>query len=229
MILWGRIQDFSIFAILQFLAAYRKTGILEIQDFEEVGSVYLTQGRIDAISLPSSDDLLGRRLVAAGALSEEQLRECLLDANDDDEPEPLGVVLLRRGCTDIITLQEIVNKQIHDQALELANWKAGTFKFVVPQQPVVFTITPSIDVHTLLLEASRRLDEGDRPRREKVVVEDEVCLTCTMECTEAIKSRFLKTDICLWRGMPAVAKDHAFPGLRRRASDEEERDDLTFL
>ena len=73
MILWGKIQDFSIFSILQFLATYRKTGTLEIQDFEEFGYIYMTDGKVDAISLPLSDDLLGNRLVAAGALTQEQL------------------------------------------------------------------------------------------------------------------------------------------------------------
>lgn len=230
MILWGKIQDFSIFVVLQFLAAYKKSGVLEIQDFEEFGSIFLSEGRVDAISLPLSDDLLGRRLVAAEALTDEQLRECLMEAHDKDNPEPLGVLLLRRGYTDRETLQRIVNQQIYDQALELSNWKSGTFKFVIPEQPAVFPITPSIDVQTLLLDASRRLDEGDRPRREKVAIEDEICLTCTLDCSDAIKARFLKSDVCLWRGMPAIARDHAFPGLRRRRpQDEDEYEDLPFL
>jgi len=231
-ILWGRIQDFPIFAVLQFLAQYRKSGVLEIQDFEEFGSVFLTEGRVDAISLPLSDDLLGKRLVAAGVLTEEQLRECLLEAHEGDTTEPLGLLLLRRGYTDRATLQEIVNQQIYDQALELSDWRTGTFKFTVPEQPIQFPITPSIDVQTLLLDASRRLDEGDRPRREKVVVEDEICLTCTVECNEHIKARFLKNDVCLWRNMPAIAKDHLFPGTRkgrRRQDEEDEFQDLPFL
>lgn len=232
MILWGRIQDFPIFAVLQFLAQYRKSGVLEIQDFEEFGSVFLTEGRVDAISLPLSDDLLGKRLVAAGVLTEEQLRECLLEAHEGDTTEPLGLLLLRRGYTDRATLQEIVNQQIYDQALELSDWRTGTFKFTVPEQPIQFPITPSIDVQTLLLDASRRLDEGDRPRREKVVVEDEICLTCTVECNEHIKARFLKNDVCLWRNMPAIAKDHLFPRTRkgrRRQDEEDEFQDLPFL
>ncbi|NLE73378.1 MAG: DUF4388 domain-containing protein [Actinobacteria bacterium] len=232
MILWGRIQDFSIFAVLQFLAQYKKSGVLEIQDFEEYGSVFLTKGRVDAISLPLSDDLLGKRLVTAGALTEEQLRECLLEAHERDVTEPLGLLLLRRGYTDRATLQEIVNKQIHDQALELSNWRSGSFKFTIPERPIQFPITPSIDVQTLLLDASRRLDEGDRPRREKIVVEEEICLTCTVECNEHIKARFLKNDVCLWRNMPAIAKDHLFPGIRRgrrRPDEEDDFQDLPFL
>ena len=186
MILWGKIQDFSIFSILQFLATYRKSGVLEIQDFEEYGYIYMTDGKVDAISLPLSDDLLGSRLVAAGILSEEQLNECLLSYSHDENREPLGVMLLKRGYTDRRTLQDIVNRQTHDQALQLSNWTAGTFKFVVPDRVFRFPITPSIDVQALLLEASRRLDEGERPRREKIQVEEEICLTCTIRCTDEI-------------------------------------------
>jgi len=232
MILWGKISEFSIFAVLQFLAQYRMTGILEIQDFEEFGSIYLSEGRVDAISLPLSDDLLGKRMMASGIISEEQLKECLLSTADEESPTPLGVALLQRGYTDRKTLQEIVNSQIYDQALELANWKSGTFRFVVPEQPFHFSITPSIEVQSLLLDASRRLDEGERPRREKIEVEYEICLTCTLPCSEEIKSRFLKSDVCLWRSMPTIARDHMFlkPKRRRRKDDIDENDhDLTFL
>ncbi|GAB4261151.1 MAG: hypothetical protein Kow00122_18020 [Thermoleophilia bacterium] len=232
MILWGKIQEFSIFSILQFLATYRKSGILEIQDFEEYGYIYMTDGKVDAISLPLSDDLLGTRLVAAGVLTEEQLKECLLAYTHDDSRDPLGVMLLKRGYTDRETLQEIVNRQTYDQALQLSNWTAGTFKFVVPDRPIRFPITPSIDVQELLLEASRRLDEGERPRREKIQVEEEICLTCTIPCSEEIKARYLKSDICLWRNMPTIVKEHAFDTMKRRKKREEEEDefgDLPFL
>ena len=233
MILWGKIQDFSIFSILQFLATYQKSGILEIQDFEEYGYVYMTEGKIDAISLPLSDDLLGTRLLAAGALTEEQLKECLLSYSEEDETtrEPLGLRLLERGYTDRATLQEIVNRQTFDQGLQLSNWTSGTFKFVLPEHPLYFPITPSIDVQSLLLDASRRLDEGERPRREKIHVEEEICLTCTVECTPDIKERFLKSDICLWRNMPTIVKDHAFTTIqrRRKRAEGDDESDLTFL
>ena len=89
-------------------------------------------------------------------------------------------MLLKRGYTDRKTLQEIVNRQTHDQALQLSNWTTGTFKFVIPDREIRFPITPSIDVQNLLLEASRRLDEGERPQAEKIHVEEEICLTCTI-------------------------------------------------
>lgn len=231
MILWGKIQDFSIFSILQFLATYRKNGILEIQDFEEYGYIYMTEGNVDAISLPLSDDLLGNRLVAAGALTEEQLKECLMTYAQEDNREPLGVMLLQRGYTDRRTLQEIVNRQTYDQALQLSNWTSGTFKFVAVETPVQFPITPSISVQELLLDASRRLDEGERPRREKIQVEEEMCLTCTIACSPDIKDRYLKSDICLWRNMPTIVRDHAYTTIQKRREEEDEgrHPDLPFL
>ena len=65
MILWGNIREFPLFSILQFLASQRRSGVLEIQDFEEFGAIYLTNGRIDAISMPLSDEALGGKLVVA--------------------------------------------------------------------------------------------------------------------------------------------------------------------
>src|SRR5680860_1903501 len=96
MILWGKIRDFSIFSILQFLASDEKTGVLEIQDFEEYGYVYMTRGRVDAIFLPLSDDLLGSRLISTGALSEGGLKECMLTYSEEENQGPLGVLLLNR-------------------------------------------------------------------------------------------------------------------------------------
>lgn len=232
MILWGKIQDFSIFIILQFLAAFRKTGTLEIQDFEENGCVYMTDGRVDAISLPFSDDLLGDRLVAAGALTRTQLKECLMAHAEQDNPEPIGALLLRKGYTDRRILQEIVNRQTYDQALQLSNWTTGTFKFVVADQPILFPVTPSVSVQELLLEASRRLDQGERPRREKIQVDEEICLTCTITCSPEIKERYLKTDICLWRNLPTIVRDHAYATRKRGAGDEDDDyrlPDLPFL
>jgi len=231
MILWGKIRDFSIFSILQFLASDEKTGVLEIQDFEEYGYVYMTRGRVDAISLPLSDDLLGSRLVSTGALSEGGLKECMLTYSEEENQGPLGVLLLNRARADTETLRDIVNGHTQDQALQLSNWTSGTFKFVLPQRQVRFPITPSIDVQSLLLEASRRLDEGERPRKAKLGVEEEICATCTIECSDEIKERFLRSDMCLWRSMPSVQKDHAFKNMKRgrHGDGAREEDDLPFL
>jgi len=76
MIFWGDIAEFPLFSILQFLAQQRRSGILEIQDFEESGAVYLGSGRIEAVSLVQGDEAFGQRLIAADALTEAEVKEC---------------------------------------------------------------------------------------------------------------------------------------------------------
>ena len=129
-------------------------------------------------------------------------------------------------------LVEIVNRHTADQVMQLMYWNTGTFRLSSSGTPVRFPITPSLDVENLLLEAYRRVDEGERPRREKVSIEEELCLTCTLECTPAIKERYLKLDVCLWRNMPSVLKDPMFRNARRARRlvlEESDEDDLEFL
>lgn len=232
MILWGEIAEFPLVTVLQFLAGQRRTGILEIQDFEEMGSVYLARGRIEAISSGFWDEMFGARLVAAGALREGQVRECWMDAAETGEP--VVSTLLDRADAERRELVEIVNRHVADAVMQLMYWNGGTFRFSVPAQQVYFPVVPALSVEHLLLDAYRRVDEGERPWRDKISHEQELCLTCTIECSPEIKARYLKPDLCLWRSMPSILKDPIFRGLRKlgrvaREDEEDLGDDLTFI
>jgi len=230
MILWGNIREFPLFNVLQFLASQRRTGILEIQDFEEYGAIYLSSGRIEAISMPLSDESLGDRLVSAGTLTANQAKECWMRYSHEEGGQPVVAALLEMAHGERQVLVEIVNRHIADQVMQLMYWSTGTFRLVVPAKPIRFAVVPSLDVENLLLEAYRRVDEGERPRREKVSVDEEFCLTCTLDCSVEIKSRYLKPDVCLWRSMPSVLKDPNFRGLRRLdALDVDDTGELSFL
>ena len=136
--------------------------------------------------------------------------------SQEDSARAGGGGLLRRLRESARYLVEIVNRHVADQVMQLMYWNTGTFRLVVPATPIRFAVVPSVDVENLLLEAYRRVDEGERPRREKVSVDEEFCLTCTLDCSAEIKSRYLKPDVCLWRSMPSVLKDPIFRSLRRR-------------
>ena len=139
-----------------------------------------------------------------------------------------GLLELARGEREFLV--EIVNRHAADQVMQLMYWSTGTFRLIVPATAVHFAVRPSVDVENLLLEAYRRVDEGERPRREKVAVEEELCLTCTVECSAEIKGRYLKPDVCLWRNMPSILKDPIYRGLRRPvAFDEDDTGELPFI
>lgn len=232
MILWGSIREFPLFSVLQFLAVQRRTGILEIQDFEEHGCIYLSSGRIEAITLPTSDETLGARLVAAGFLSARKVKACWMECAHEDNEHPMAAALLGLAGGDHETLVEMVNRHTADQVMQLMYWSTGTFRLSVPVKPVRFPVIPSLDMENLLLDAYRRVDEGERPGREKVEIEEELCITCTIECSPDIKERYLKPDVCLWRNMPSVLKDPLFRSARkvsRRVIGEGDDGDLNFL
>jgi hypothetical protein len=232
MILWGEIKEFPLFAVLQFLAGQRSTGVLEIQDFEELGAIYMRRGQIDAVSSANWDEVLGAKLVAAGALTGSQVKECLMDGTTSDDDQPVVARLVERAQGDPRTLREIVDDHVGDVVMELMCWNAGTFRFTLPSRQVQFAVAPLRNAEEMLIDAFRRVDEGERPRHEKTLTEEEFCLTCTVDCSEEIKTRYLRADLCLWRSMPSVLKDPIYREIKRRRSDgfdDDAFDELHFI
>jgi hypothetical protein len=219
MLLEGSIHRFNLAGVLQFLAQGAATGVLEVRDFEEYGFIYLVRGQVEAISLPITDEKLGTRLVKAGCLTEQQLAEALMEdsglSRDQKKLKPLGQRLMEKGYTTREEIRRIMERQTLDQVFELAHWTTGVFLYEEPEQMPRFQVAIEGDVQGLLLDAYRRIDEGERARKTRNVVENEVCFACPLseECGSVIKSRYLKKDVCLWREMAAVL-DESSEGLR---------------
>ncbi len=210
MMLKGSIRRFRLADILQFLAQEEATGVLEVRDFEEYGFIYLVSGRVEGISLPITDEKLGSRLVRAGCLSEQQLAEVLLEhgslSREQKKRKPLGQLLVERGLLAEKTVHDIMAKQTLDQVFELAHWQNGQFIYDEPDEMPTFTVKLQGDVQELLLDAYRRIDEGERARKAELGVECEICFACPAmdTCTDEIRAKYLKADHCLWRDLAAL-------------------------
>lgn len=218
MLLQGSIHRFNLAGVLQFLAQNASTGVLEVRDFEEYGFIYLVAGKVEAISLPLTDEKLGTRLVKAGCLTPQQLAETLMEeselSRDEKKLKPLGQRLIEKGYTNEKTIQQVMAWQTNDQVFELAHWQTGVFLYDEPEQMPHFQVTIQGNVQELLLDAYRRIDEGERSRKSAPVVH-EVCYACPLEdqCTEDIRRKHLKQDVCLWRDLGAVL-DEGYDRLR---------------
>jgi Domain of unknown function (DUF4388) len=213
MLLQGSIHRFSLASVLQFLAQNAASGVLEVRDFEEYGFIYLVDGSVEGISLPITDEKLGTRLLKAGCLSAQQLAEALIEdsglTHDQKKFKPLGQRLIEKGFTSSARIREVMGRQTLDQVFELAHWQNGVFLYDEPEQMPRFQIAIQGNVQKLLLDAYRRIDEGERSRKTVNVVDNEVCYACPLddECTPEIKAKHLKKDVCLWREMGAVLDD----------------------
>ena len=213
MLLQGSIQRFNLVGVLRYLAQSAATGVLEVRDFEEYGFIYLVDGRVQGISLPLTDERLGTRLLKAGCLSQRQLADALMEdsacTHDQKKLRPLGQRLLEKGFTTEAVVREIMGLQTLDQVFELAHWRNGIFIYDEPEEMPHFQIEIHGDVQALLFEAQRRVEEGEQARKSGMGQENEVCYACPLEsdCTPAIKAKYLKVDVCLWRKLSAVADD----------------------
>jgi hypothetical protein len=236
MLLQGSIRRFNLAGVLQFLAASEATGVLEVRDFEEFGFIYLVQGRVEGISLPITDEKLGSRMVNAGLLTEQQLAEALMEdttmSHDEKKAKPLGQRLIERGYADESSIRDIMAKQTLDQVFELAHWSNGVFMYDEPEVMPHFQIAIQGNVQELLLDAYRRIDEGEHSRKSTTVVQNEVCYACPVadNCTDEVRAKYLKKDCCLWREMGAVL-DEGYDKVRDarqlyKSRDTEERAQL---
>ena len=213
MFLQGSIHKFDLASILQFLAQHTCTGVLEVRDFDEYGFIYLVDGRVEGISLPITDQKLGSRLVKAGLLTEQKLSEILIEesslSKEEKKAKPLGQRLLDKGYITEDQVRDIMAGQTLDQVFALAHWQNGVFEYDEPEKMPDFKISIKANVQEILLDAYRRIDEGERLATAKTVVEDETCFGCPVaaECSDDIKAKYLKPDVCLWRRMGAVMDD----------------------
>jgi hypothetical protein len=213
MLLQGSIRRFNLADILQFLAQHESTGILEVRDFDEFGFIYLVGGRVEGISLPITDEKLGSRLVKADLLTEQQLSEVLIEetslTKEEKKAKPLGQRLMDKGYITEDQVRDIMARQTMDQVFALAHWENGVFEYDEPEKLPDFKIRIQGNVQELLLDAYRRIDEGELLKTKKTVIDNEVCFGCPVEaeCTPEIKEKYLKADACLWRKMGAVIDD----------------------
>lgn len=213
MLLSGSIRRFDLASVLQFLAQAQATGIVEVRDFDEFGFIYLIEGRVQAISLPMTDEKLGTRLLRAGLLTDQQLSEVLMAdtllSKEEKKAKPLGQRLLDKGYITADQVRDIMAKQTLDQVFALAHWQNGMFEFDESETMPQFTIRIVGSVQALLLDAYRRIDEGEVMKTSKTVVDNEVCYGCPVEseCSVEIKRKYLKPDVCLWRRMGAIIDD----------------------
>lgn len=211
MILQGSIERFGLANVLQFLAQNAATGVLEVQDYEEHGAIYLVKGRVEAISLPVTDERLGVHLLRGGALGEEQLARVLMEHTENggaDGRKALGQRLVERGFVSEETVREAMRRLTVARMFELAHWQSGVFSYDEPEEMPQFHISIQGDVQELLLITQKRIDEGYRPRKGAQRASNDLCAGCpVVHCTPEIKARHLKKDVCLWRKMSAVMNE----------------------
>jgi hypothetical protein len=153
----GNFETFNLNSIFQLLGDDQKTGVLKVNNEDKEIRIYLKDGEIIYATGSQNTDRLGHFLKRQGIISQKQLQESLKKGKA--EKKALGKILLDKGILTPKNLQEIIHQQIEYMIFNLFLWDRGEFEYndaVLNLKGMVFA---KINVVSLLLEASRRIDE----------------------------------------------------------------------
>lgn len=159
----GTLDTFSLPDIFQLLAFTSKTGCLNLSRDANEGRVWFREGQVHYAVASTGRLALGKRLVGAGVVTAEQLKEALQE--QQGQGTRLGRILVEKGHLEDPALETFLREQIQDAVFDLMRWSEGTFRFegeVESDEPVGLTVT----VENLIMEGSRRLDEWDAVRNK---------------------------------------------------------------
>jgi hypothetical protein len=156
-VLKGSLDDFTLPDIFRLLSVTKKTGSLDVERSAGQGTVYFREGDVYFAESSLSKELLGQKLVKAGAITSSQLMKAL-DAQAASDGQRLGEVLVADGLVDEEQLETAVRGQIEDAVFDLLRWELGEFSWNLGAE-VSPEVILSVSVENLIMEASRRLDE----------------------------------------------------------------------
>src|SRR5690625_5160459 len=139
------------------LAAQRASGILAIDGPKGPGRVVFVDGHIIAAVSPPPRARLGDRLVGAGELAPEDLAEAL--SLQDDQPLPLGSLLVERGNVRRDAVRVFVQEQVLDALFEIIRWRYGAYSFTPDDTARDQGVPLALVVDDALVEVSRRQQE----------------------------------------------------------------------
>jgi eukaryotic-like serine/threonine-protein kinase len=120
-----RIDPLVLPMTLYRLAIQRRTGLLLAVDGKRRKRVFLHRGDPVFVASTDPDELLGRRLVASGAVPEKMVELAL----GNQPPLRLGEALVSFGAIGAAQLVREVSQQLEDRVIALGRYRSGELRF----------------------------------------------------------------------------------------------------
>ncbi len=165
MALRGTLKDFGIADILQLIGHQQKTGVLTVKNKDLEVQIFFVDGTVIRAESATRQkrDLLGRMLVRAEILSEEQLSRAL--EAQKRTLKRLGQILVEGGTVDKKNLKTFTKLQTSETIYRLFLWESGTYEF--KQQDVqADPDAEPIRSESVLMEGFRQVDEWPAIRKK---------------------------------------------------------------
>ena len=155
--LTGNFETFNLNSIFQLLSNEQKTGVLKVKNEEKEIRIFLKDGEIIYATGSQENERLGHFLKSSGSVSEEQLQAALTKSKA--EKKAVGQILIELGIVTSPKLRKVIRRQIEQMIFNLFLWDKGEYEYNDAAINVKGMVVAKINVVSLLLEASRRIDE----------------------------------------------------------------------
>ena len=153
----GNFETFNLNSIFQLLSNEQKTGVLKVKNEEKEIRIFLKDGEIIYATGSQENERLGHFLKSSGIVSEEQLQAALTKSKA--EKKAVGQILVEQGIVTSPKLRKVIRRQIEQMIFNLFLWDKGEYEYNDAAINVKGMVVAKINVVSLLLEASRRIDE----------------------------------------------------------------------
>jgi DnaJ-domain-containing protein 1 len=150
----GRLSDHPLAELVQEISDARLSGVLRLERERAKGAVYFDGGRVAA----ALSNLRAFRLVEvirrSGAAAPERLNTHVAEGASDEQ---VGLVLLRTGVLDEVSLKKLQERQSKEVLFELLRWTDGEWSFDPRVRLAGLQKGGHFEVSTLLVESARSL------------------------------------------------------------------------
>ncbi|MBF0227329.1 MAG: DUF4388 domain-containing protein [Desulfobacterales bacterium] len=163
----GTIDTISLASILQLLCNEKKTGILKINNIDTNNEsieyqFFYYEGAIIFAIQSKKEARLGVLLKNKGIVTDVQLNEALDIAKE--KKQSLGKSLIEKGYITFEILERFLFQQVEEIIFNLFQWKDGDFEYFDTKLNLRWLELVKLNTLKLIMDASRRIDELNRPR-----------------------------------------------------------------
>jgi hypothetical protein len=157
-ILEGSLNHFEVPDLLTFLNLGRRTGVLVLERADRESKLFFRDGRPVYATSTAEELRFGSLLVKFKKLDPLELDRVL----HGHPTGRIGQALLQANLVTEEELASFLKVQVSEVIFNTFEWRQGVFAFFDKVDPPVTAVTLDIDLHNLIMEGVRRIDERGR-------------------------------------------------------------------
>lgn len=158
----GNLKTMALAELLQWLAEGRKTGTLRIDNGSTEKRIFFFEGKVISTSSSDPKEHLGHFLVSHGFMTENELAKAV--EMQETNKMLLGKILTTIGVITEEDLDQMLRLKSQESVYDLFSWPEAEFNFLDDELPEGTLVPIDLDVTSLILRGTQRVDEWQRIR-----------------------------------------------------------------